>query len=391
MESNNWRVKRDPQDSPATPAKSSPRVSFQPRSNWGRGQQSSPLQQNSPSRDGLRKPMSESQVSQCIEEGRRLYVGNLPYEATIKDIETLFQDLAPGIEGINMSVDAMTGRNPSYCFVDFRTRELAEAVMQEYNGREFLRRALKVKPGVKSDRSTPRSYNRPEIKPEGGNLSFNRRNSLEKPADLNVAADEGRRLYVGGLPRFESQHEANLQMTELFKDYNVKVISKPISAHESKKGLPGNHNYCFVDLATPEEAAAAATALDNMPKWDWNIKVSVSRSTSGKVTERRRLFVGGLPEFADQDTADRKIQELFEGFEIATISKLKVPQDNGDGKKKNCFCFVDLVKDEDADRALLELDWKEKWGIQVRVKPATSSNTPGLKAETRKPAGRWLS
>ena len=178
-------------------------------------------------------------------------------------------------------------------------------------------------------------------------------------------------------------------MRELFKDYNVKVISKPISAHESKKGLPGNHNYCFVDLATPEEAAAAATALDNMSKWDWNIKVSVSRGTSGKVTERRRLFVGGLPEFPDQDTADQKIQELFEGFEISTISKLKGPQDSGDGKKKNCFCFVDLVKDEDADRALLELDWKEKWGIQVRVKPATSSSTPGLKAETRKPAGRW--
>ena len=128
--------------------------------------------------------LKERQVSQCIEEGRRLYVGNLPYEATIKDIETLFQDLAPGIEGINMSVDAMTGRNPSYCFVDFKTRELAEAVIQEYNGREFLRRALKVKPGIKSDRGTSRSYSRPESKPESGNLSFNRWNSLEKPVEI---------------------------------------------------------------------------------------------------------------------------------------------------------------------------------------------------------------
>ena len=44
----------------------------------------------------------------------------------------------------------MTGRNPSYCFVDFANKDLAERVMEEYNGREFMRRPLKVKPGVKS-------------------------------------------------------------------------------------------------------------------------------------------------------------------------------------------------------------------------------------------------
>jgi len=48
-----------------------------------------------------------------------------------------------------MSVDPMTGRNPSYCFVDFTSKELAERVMEEYDGRTFLRRPLKVKPGVK--------------------------------------------------------------------------------------------------------------------------------------------------------------------------------------------------------------------------------------------------
>ena len=44
----------------------------------------------------------------------------------------------------------MTGRNPSYCFVDFVSKDVAERVMVEYNGREFMRRPLKVKPGVKS-------------------------------------------------------------------------------------------------------------------------------------------------------------------------------------------------------------------------------------------------
>jgi RNA recognition motif-containing protein len=76
----------------------------------------------------------------------------MPYEATVKDVESLFKNISDGIQAINMSVDPMTGRNPSYCFVDFKSKDLAERVMEEYNGVDFLRRPLKVKPGVKSGR-----------------------------------------------------------------------------------------------------------------------------------------------------------------------------------------------------------------------------------------------
>lgn len=68
----------------------------------------------------------------------------------MKDVESMLEDVTEGIQAINMSVDPMTGRNPSYCFVDFKTKVMAERVMEEYNGREFMRRALRVKLGVKS-------------------------------------------------------------------------------------------------------------------------------------------------------------------------------------------------------------------------------------------------
>lgn len=41
-----------------------------------------------------------------------------------------------------MSVDPMTGRNPSYCFVDLISKDLAEGVMEMYNGRMFRQRPL---------------------------------------------------------------------------------------------------------------------------------------------------------------------------------------------------------------------------------------------------------
>src|SRR5271168_4469243 len=128
---------------------------------------------------------------------------------------------------------------------------------------------------------------------------------------LDNAGKERRRLYVGGLPRFGDQADANLQIRELFKGFDVKVVSKQISRHESMRDDPGNHNYCFVDLATAEEANAAIRALDGMEKWGWNIKVSQSLGSSGKLSERRRLFVGGLPEFRDQESTDAGMKELF--------------------------------------------------------------------------------
>jgi hypothetical protein len=34
-------------------------------------------------RDGFRKPIESSEVSKVIEEGRRVYIGNLPYEVSL--------------------------------------------------------------------------------------------------------------------------------------------------------------------------------------------------------------------------------------------------------------------------------------------------------------------
>jgi RNA recognition motif-containing protein len=134
-------------------------------------------------------------------------------------VEKLFKDITDGVvsnlnssfigsdseicdqEAINMSVDSMTGRNPSYCFVDFTSKDLAERMMGEFNGRDFMRRPLKVKPGVKPSSGGARfhiqSRNGSEISP-----TYNRWDRLDRPESVNSASEERRRLFVGGLPAF---------------------------------------------------------------------------------------------------------------------------------------------------------------------------------------------
>lgn len=395
MDSNNWRVKRDPSELPT--GDQTPKPRFNRRENTTdrngsydqrRADRSSP--HNGQSRDTMWQPLHDQKAEMAVEENRRVYVGNLPYEATVKDIETLFVGFGDGVEAINMSTDPMTGRNPSYCFVDFTTKEQAERAMTEYDGKEFLRRPLKVRPGVKTGsgggrfhlKEAPRpSSNKPEDRP-----AFDRWRRLETPEQLKKSIVEGRRLYVGGLPRFQNQAATDSQIRDLFEKhgFEVEIISKLISRHESKKDEEGNHNYCFVDLVSAADVDTAIRVLDGMERWGWRVKVSRASGLSGKLGERRRVYVGGLPEFASQEATEAGIRELFGSFVVRMVSKLLSPREPKSDEGNRCYCFVELADEEQTDAAIAELDWKEMWGWKVRVKPAL-----GSEKQERLPARGW--
>lgn len=386
MDSGNWRVKRDPSELPAgdqTPKRETPRrenlSSRIGALDFRGGDRSSPL--SAKSRDSLRQPLNGQQAEKAVEEGRRVYVGNLPYEATVKDIESLFVDLGQGVEAINMSVDPMTGRNPSYCFVDFKTKELAATAMEEYDGRDFLRRPLKVKPGVKSATGSGRfskfeATGSPSPAKPIGSTAFDRWRRLETPEKLHEAIAEGRRLYVGGLPRFANNAEQAAKIQELFDQQriNVDVIGNSISPHESKKDEEGNHYYCFVDLCSASDTEAAIAKLNGVERWNWRLRVNRATGTPTKLGERRRVYVSGLPEFESQELTEAGIRELFgSAFEVKNVSKLLQPREPKSEEGNRCYCFVELADEEQTDAAIAELDWKEMWGWKVRVKPATGT------------------
>lgn len=334
-----------------------------------------------------------------------MYVGNLPYEATVQDIEALFVDLGKGVESINMSVDPMTRRNPSYCFVDFTSKELADTAMVEYDGKEFMRRPLKVRPGVKSSTGGPRfnkfdltgsgpgsgspsspsspfrSYNNNTATASNGNSSP-AQDRWRRPDELQTvqkAVAEGRRLYVGGLPRFENNADQTEQIKALFDAENIKldVIGNLISPHESKRQEEGNHYYCFVDLVSADDTATAVAALNGLPAWNWKLRVSRATGSPAKAGERRRVYVSGLPEFDGVEATEKGVRELFEGYEVRNVSRLLQPREPKSEEGNRCYCFVELGTDEERERAIAELDWKEMWGWKVRVKAATGTERTG--------------
>jgi RNA recognition motif-containing protein len=97
--------------------------------------------------------------------GRKLYVGNLPYEVGEADLQQLF-GAAGTVETVNVMRDMATGRARGFAFVEMSTDDEAQKAISQFNEQPFNGRNLTV--------------NEARPKPErsgGGGFGGNRRRS----------------------------------------------------------------------------------------------------------------------------------------------------------------------------------------------------------------------
>jgi cold-inducible RNA-binding protein len=73
----------------------------------------------------------------------KLYVGNLSFETSSNDLQTLFAE-AGTVESVSLIEDRETGRSRGFGFVEMSTKEEGAAAIQKYNGHELGGRELKV-------------------------------------------------------------------------------------------------------------------------------------------------------------------------------------------------------------------------------------------------------
>lgn len=230
--SSNWRT-RSSNDAPTRPSntwrnsdegKSTQR---QPMKRWADRSRPDDVNAHRPERQ-----RDEPETEKAIAEGRRIYVGNLLYQATPKDIEELLA--ANGLdpcEKIHMSIDSFSSRNPGYCFIEFVDRETAENAMTVLEGKLLLDRPVKSRPcQPKGDRR--RDVREPGTPGAPGDYGANRWGDWGSKRGTNGPRDqimrdqdritkESKQLYVGGLPRMLDQAMNDEEMRDIFKDFEV--------------------------------------------------------------------------------------------------------------------------------------------------------------------------
>lgn len=75
--------------------------------------------------------------------GRKLYVGNLPYETGETELQALFGEFG-SVDSVNVMRDMATGRARGFAFVEMSTDEQAQSAATKLNGHQLGGRALTV-------------------------------------------------------------------------------------------------------------------------------------------------------------------------------------------------------------------------------------------------------
>lgn len=74
---------------------------------------------------------------------KKIYVGNLPYQATSQDIEDAFSAFG-SVTSVNIIEDRETGRSKGFAFVEMDNDEEAQAAVEGMNGKEIAGRVVTV-------------------------------------------------------------------------------------------------------------------------------------------------------------------------------------------------------------------------------------------------------
>lgn len=204
-------------------------VQRQPVTRWAERPRPQDINVHRPERQ-----QDEPDAGKAISEGRRIYLGNLLYRAKPEDIEELLatNGLSP-CEKIHISIDAFSGRNPGYCFIEFADRDAAATAMVTLDEKLLLGRPVKSRPcQPKGERR--RGGREPDGSDDPGASRWgdwgSKRDAdaqdagieaTDAPQDRDRIAREGRQLYVGGLPRMLDQAMNNEEMRDIFKDFEV--------------------------------------------------------------------------------------------------------------------------------------------------------------------------
>lgn len=75
--------------------------------------------------------------------GKKLFVGNLPFDTTNADLEALFGEVGT-CESASVITDRATGRSRGFAFVEMSSASEAQQAITTLNGRELNGRQLNV-------------------------------------------------------------------------------------------------------------------------------------------------------------------------------------------------------------------------------------------------------
>ena len=86
---------------------------------------------------------------------KKLYVGGIPYSTTQDELKAAFSEQG-AVLSATIIIDKMTGRSKGFGFVEMENDAEADAVIAEWNGKDFQGRSLTVNEARPLEERAPR-------------------------------------------------------------------------------------------------------------------------------------------------------------------------------------------------------------------------------------------
>jgi len=171
-----------------------------------------------------------------VQQGSKLYVGNLPWSCDSTQLAEICQDVGV-VEQVEVIYDQESGRSRGFAFVTMASNADAQAVIDALDGTELGGRALKVN-YPQSNRDKPRFERSERRAPIGGS---------RRPDDPN-------KLFVGNL----SWGCDDGALRQLFSDFGKVVEARVVYDRDSGR----SRGFGFVTFENEDEVTQAIENLD---------------------------------------------------------------------------------------------------------------------------------
>ncbi|KAG7351820.1 RRM domain containing RNA-binding protein [Nitzschia inconspicua] len=280
-------------------------------------------------------------------EEHKIYVGNLPFSATVDKVRELFELADVPVLSVSLPtnpnrINEETGMPSSkgFAFVTVESEDLIEKGIEALNEKDFGGRAMRV------NKLLPKE-------------------ELERAPRRSREIPEGRKkLYIGNLS-FDAEYD---DLKDFFSEYGeIYDLYLPMKDGE-KRG------FGFVTMDT-DGAEAALLATNGVEFMGRSLVVNEPLGKNEKVQQVRqkqnrqfKIYVGNLSFSTDRET----LQGVFEEF--GNVYDCYVPLDPNTMNPRG-FAFVTMDR-ENGEDAIAELDGLELDGRFIRVNEAQGKRSP---------------
>lgn len=133
----------------------------------------------------------------------RLYVGNLPKESIDrKDLQAIFADAGESVS-TKVIKDRKTGKCRGFAFVTVPTDEMADQLIEKYNGQAFMESTLKIEKALpRAKGKSKEETETPQVRSESSEVAAP---IINPPVPMPVGGGGEKKRASGGKKRFRSQ------------------------------------------------------------------------------------------------------------------------------------------------------------------------------------------